>query len=493
MSKLAWNDVNWTLVHNRISRQQRRIYRASVEGNKAKVHAIQRKIILSLDARLLAIRHVTSENKKYNNIHVDRAQIISSKKKIELAYQLKLDGKIYFSNEIYKLKSKNRKSKFLNISIINDLAKQMLVKLALEPEWEAIIEPNSYGFGPGRSYHDAVANLFLTLRKKSKYVLNCDIQKCLDKINYDKLLKKISTFDLMENQIKAWLKANIVLTYKRRPDEVIQVIEKVSLTNILSPLLTNIALHGLEEHIKNWYMKTGYPTTKRNYSERKVDRIDFIRYAENLIIMSNTLLNLIEFEKQVEIWFNNDIGLELVNAKINIVHSTEGFEFLGFWIISIKQSSSYYKTRIFPSRRSKAQIIKCTREIIQANKSASSFSLISLLNHRILSWASYFCYFKESQHFSKIDYIIFNQVRAWVFRRRSKGLKSRTALRLKYFPKGKSYHFRGKNYNNNWILVGRSLTKTGKLRENFLLKMSWISSIPPVKNKKIASIYDKNY
>jgi len=63
MSKLAWKDINWTLVQNRISRQQRRVYKASMEGNKGKVHAIQRRIIASLDAKLLAVRRVTTENK----------------------------------------------------------------------------------------------------------------------------------------------------------------------------------------------------------------------------------------------------------------------------------------------------------------------------------------------------------------------------------------------------------------------------------------------
>ena len=86
MSKIAWNDINWTLVQDRISRQQRRVYKASVEGNRAKVHAIQRRIIVSLDARLLAVRRVTTENKGRNTAGVDKLKAISHKKKIELAY-----------------------------------------------------------------------------------------------------------------------------------------------------------------------------------------------------------------------------------------------------------------------------------------------------------------------------------------------------------------------------------------------------------------------
>lgn len=91
MSKIAWNDINWTLVQNRISRQQRRIYKASMERNKAKINAIQRRIIVSLDAR--AVRRVTTENKRRNTLGMDKVKATSHKKKIKLAYRLKLDGK----------------------------------------------------------------------------------------------------------------------------------------------------------------------------------------------------------------------------------------------------------------------------------------------------------------------------------------------------------------------------------------------------------------
>ena len=225
MSKIAWNDINWTLVQDRISRQQRRVYKASVEGNRAKVHAIQRRIIVSLDARLLAVRRVTTENKGRNTAGVDKVKAISHKKKIELAYRLKLDGKASPIRRTYIPKPGKSERRPLGIPTIDDRAKQMLAKLALEPEWEAIFEPNSYGFRPGRSCHDATATLFLSLKKKSRYVLDADIQKCFDRIDYDKLLKKLSTFDLMENQIKAWLKADIMVSYLNRPDEVIQAME----------------------------------------------------------------------------------------------------------------------------------------------------------------------------------------------------------------------------------------------------------------------------
>jgi RNA-directed DNA polymerase len=496
MSKLAWNDINWTLIQKRISRQQRRVYKASMEGKKAKVHAIQRRMIASLDAKLLAVRRVTTENKGRNTAGVDGVKAISHEKKIELAYRLKLDGKASPIRRTYISKAGKSDFRPLGIPTIEDRAKQTLSKLALEPEWEIIFEPNSYGFRPGRSCHDAIASLFLSLRGKSRYVLDADIHHCFDEINHEKLLKKLSTFGLMECQIKAWLKADIMVGYLNRPDEVFQSMEGTPQGGIISPLLANIALHGLGDHIKDWYANTWYPTTGRNSNIAKRDRkaaIGFSRYADDFIITAPERTDIEEIENQVAIWLDNEAGLTLSKAKTRIVNSTEGFKFLGFQIITIKQSNDEYKVKIHPSRESQARIIQRIRKLIQENKSASSYSLINLLSSRIIGWANYFRYSECIQDFSKLDYLIFNQIRAWVFRRKSKGLKSRTKLKLKYFPEGKTYCFRGKDYNNNWILTGQTLDKGGNVKENFLPKMVWVGSSQHVKIKGNASPYDGNH
>jgi len=93
---------------------------------------------------------------------------------------------------------------------MTDRALQALVKLALEPEWEAKFEPNSYGFRPARSCHDAINQIFRELAKTSKYILDADIAQCFDKINHETLLEKINTFPRLRKQIKAWLKAGVM-------------------------------------------------------------------------------------------------------------------------------------------------------------------------------------------------------------------------------------------------------------------------------------------
>ena len=488
---LAWNEINWPLVEKRISRQQNRVYRASMEGNKAKVHALQRRIIASLDAKLVAVKRVTTENKG----RVKGQRAISHVKKMELVNKLKLDGKTSSSRRIYVSKPGKSNSRPQGIQTIEDRAKQMLAKLALEPEWEAIFEPNSYGFRPGRSCHDAIASIFLSLRGKSRYVLDADIQKCFDQIDHDKLIKKLATFEIIENQIKAWLKANIMVEPLNRPDEVIKSIEGIPQVEIISSLLINIVFHDLENSIKNWYADSWYPKTGKSTKVAKRDRkasIGISRYLDNFIIIAPRRIDIEEIKNQVEIWLYNEVGLKLSKAKIRIVNSTEGFEFLGFQIISIKKDTGEYKVKIHPSKSSKAQIIKSTRKIIQANRSASSYNLNLLLSPRIIGWAEYFKTSECSKDFAKIDYLIFNQVRAWVFRRKSKNFQARTKLKEKYFPSEKLLSFRGKKYLNNWILHGQTKIK-GKLKENFLPKMVWVGSSQHIKIKGNASPYDKNH
>lgn len=497
MSKLiAWGDVNWALVQGRLSRQQRRVYRASMEGNRSKVHAIQRRIIQSLDARLMAVRRVTTENLGRNTSGVNRVRPFSHDNQMKIVSKLKLDGKASTIRRTYIPKPGKSEMRPLGIQTIEDRAKQMLVKLALEPEWEAKFEANSYGFRPGRSCHDAIAAIFLLLRGKTRYVLDADIQKCFDRIDHEKLLKKLDTFGSMESQIAAWLKADIMVGYADKPDEIFQSMEITPQGGVISPLLANIALHGLEQYIKDWYATEWYDLTGRDSQVAIRDRkrqVGMIRYADNFVITAPEKADIDAIRQITSVWLEEEVGLEFSQAKTSIVHSSNGFEFLGFRIISVKQPDGKYRLRIRPSNASKARLIQRTRSIIQSNRSASSYSLILLLSPRIIGWANYFRYSQCQKDFSKMDYTIYNQVRAWVFRRKSKGLASRTKLKLKYFPEGKQYIFRGKAYRNNWVLTGQAKAKHGKVKENFLPKMSWVASTQHIKIKETASPYDGNH
>jgi RNA-directed DNA polymerase len=132
----------------------------------------------------------------------------------------------------------------LGIPTMFERARQALVKLALEPEWEAQFEPNSYGFRPGRSTQDAKEAIFNYIRLKPKYVLDADIEKCFDGIDHQALLKKTQAFQPIARLIGGWLKAGI-----QEEGRLLFPEAGTPQGGVISPLLANIALHGLG---RNW-------------------------------------------------------------------------------------------------------------------------------------------------------------------------------------------------------------------------------------------------
>ncbi|WP_330911013.1 reverse transcriptase domain-containing protein [Nostoc sp. UHCC 0870] len=150
---------------------------------------------------------------------------------------------------------------------MHDRATQALAKLALEPEWEALFESNSYGFRPGRSTHDAIEAIFNSISKMYKYVLDADISKCFDKINHKELLNKINTFPTMRRLIKAWLESGVM-----DDGQFFETKEGTPQGGVISPLLANIALHGLEQLVVD-YARSLKGTKNRNQSSISLIKI----------------------------------------------------------------------------------------------------------------------------------------------------------------------------------------------------------------------------
>jgi RNA-directed DNA polymerase len=163
-----------------------------------------------------------------------------------LVAQLKLNSKASPTRRVWIPKPGKREEKRpLSIPTLSDRALQALVKLVLEPEWEAVFEPNVYGFRPGRSCHDAIQQIFGAIKQKAKYVLDADIAQCFERINHTVLLNKMNTFPRLRRQVRAWLKAGVIDS-----EQLFSTPEGVPQGGTISPLLANIALHGLEEWIR---------------------------------------------------------------------------------------------------------------------------------------------------------------------------------------------------------------------------------------------------
>jgi RNA-directed DNA polymerase len=199
----------------------------------------------------------------------------------------------------------------LGIPTIHDRALQTLVKLALEPEWEARFEPNSYGFRPGRSCHDAIEAIFNAIAHLEKYVLDADIAKCFDRINHDALLDKLNTGPKLRRQIKAWLKAGVLDHGELFPTE-----RGTMQGGTISPLLANVALHGMEE-----LLVQRFPTKlhKRFYAPQG------IRYADDLVVLHKDRAIIEQCQEVLAEWLQN-MGLELKPSKTRIAHTRNALE-----------------------------------------------------------------------------------------------------------------------------------------------------------------------
>jgi len=165
---VEWKDLNWRKLERVTFKLQKRIFQASERGDVKAVRKLQKTLIRSWFAKCIAVRRVTQDNKGKNTAGVDGIKSLTPKQRINLVNNLKLTGKSQPTRRVMIPKAGTGEKRPLGIPTINDRALQALCKMALEPEWEALLEPNSYGFRPGRSCHDAIEAIYLSIKQKAK-------------------------------------------------------------------------------------------------------------------------------------------------------------------------------------------------------------------------------------------------------------------------------------------------------------------------------------
>ncbi len=437
-----WNTLPWRKLEKKVFKLQSRIYRASQRGDVKTVHRLQKLLMSSWAAKCIAVREVTQDNQGHSTAGIDGQKSLSPKARMKLVKNLKITGKTQPNRRVWIPKPGIEEKRPLGIPTISDRALQTLVKMALEPEWEAKFEANSYGFRPGRSAHDPVEAIYGHLRMKPKYILDADISKCFDRINHQRLLEKLNTTPTLTRQIKAWLKAGVIDN-----NTILETDTGTPQGGTISTLLANIALHGMEECVKSLAEKTK-PVRPSDGKREKMSRIGFIRYADDFVIIHEDLSTIKEAKTAIETWLNN-MGLGLKPSKTRICHTMEplngekpGFDFLGFHFKHHKAGINHSakntngkvlgtKFIISPSENKIREQYRKLKETVNKHSNSPQYALINDLNRIIREWTKYYSTVCSRDIFRKLDHLLFLKLWKWANKRHSN--KGKKWIKNKYW------------------------------------------------------------
>ncbi len=455
---VSWDTINWAKIQRKVFKVQKKIFQAVKSGDKAKARKLQKLLSKSYYAKLLAVRKVTQDNQGKKTAGIDGIKALRPNQRLKLVNELRLEGyKAKPLRRVWIPKPGRDEKRPLGIPTIKDRAMQALIKLALEPYWEAQFEPNSFGFRPGRSAHDAIASIFNYTSKKIKYVLDADIAKCFDKIDHQYLLNKLECPNF-KPIVKQWLKAGVL------DNGVFDETDTgTPQGGVISPLLANIALHGMETYIKEWLWnvkKYRIPVIRNGKSKGSIGRtntinqISIIRYADDFVVLHDNLEVIIEAKEAINKWLAN-IGLEIKPSKTRICHTLNditiegekqqaGFDFLGFNIkqypVGKHQSSKDTLGRILelkliisPNKESIKRHKEKLKQQIKAYRKAPQEALMKELNPIIRGWSNYYSTVCSGETYNELDNYLWTILSKWVYSRHKK--KYKQAFR-KYFRQG---------------------------------------------------------
>jgi RNA-directed DNA polymerase len=419
-NSLEWRKLPWKQMEKKVHKLQTRIYRASSRGDQRTVRKLQKTLLRSWSAKCLSVRRVTQDNAGKKTAGVDGVKALSPEARLNLVKQIKLGNKAKPTRRVW-IPKPNGEERPLGIPTIHDRALQALAKMALEPEWEARFEINSYGFRPGRGCHDAIEAIFNHIRFKPKFVLDADISKCFDKINHQALLEKIDTFPSLRRQINQWLKAGYM-----DGKELFPIKEGTPQGGTISPLLANIALHGLEELITKRFPQKW----KGKEIIRRIPAV--IRYADDFVVLHDDVEVIKECKEAISEWLRI-MGLELKPSKTRLSHTltkvegNAGFDFLGFSIQQYETGqyrsaknpqgkSLGFTTQIKPAKEKQKAHQRKVGEVIRNHKSGSQAEIIIELNPIIRGWSNYYSTIYASKTFNKMDFLVWQKLRSWALR-----------------------------------------------------------------------------
>ena len=411
----TWNNKPWRKLAHHVYRIQKRIDRASQREDVRTVQKLEKLLMKSNAARLLAVRRVTQDNQGKKTAGIDGIKSVTPARRLIMADRIHpKHWKRHKAKPVRRVwipKPGKAERRPLGIPTMLDRSKQALAKMAREPEWEAKFEPNSYGFRPGRSCQDAIAAIFLAIRYKPKFVVDADIKGCFDNINHEALLRKLHTPTILSHAIKGWLRAGVMEGVDFSPTK-----RGTPQGGVISPLLANIALHGLEEAITKGYKRTE-------------EQPFLIRYADDFIVLHSDKDKIDQLAGSITAQLAK-MGLSLSPTKTRVTHTLTpyqenvGFDFLGFSIRQFPVGKTHtgrstngqplgFKTIIKPSKESVKQHLAQTKKRLRQLRSRPQWQVIKELNPVTRGWTNYYRAVVSSKVFNGCDNVLWHQLRRW--------------------------------------------------------------------------------
>jgi RNA-directed DNA polymerase len=415
-----WPSINWRHVDDDVRRLRQRIFTASKAGDLAKVRNLQKLMLRSRANALLSVRRVTQINAGRKTAGIDGEVVVLPEEQAELADWMQNRAAPWTPKPVKRvyISKANGRRRPLGIPVIADRSLQALTLNALEPEWEARFEPRSYGFRSGRGCQDAIQAIFNSVSGKNAkrlWVLDADLAGAFDHLDHDHLLTSLGTFP-GRGLIAQWLKAGVVEKGRLTPTG-----EGSPQGGVISPLMMNVALHGMETAAGVRYRTTGlnagatipgYPT--------------LIRYADDLLALCHSREQAEQVQAKLAGWLVPR-GLTFNDDKTSIRHlDVEGCDFLGF---TIRRFNG--KLLIKPSKAAMRRIRERLTAEVKALRGANAAAVIAKLNPIIKGWAAYYRGVVSSKAFARLDNHMWRLTYKWA--KHSHSNKPRNWIVKRYF------------------------------------------------------------